>query len=95
MIFDPSKIQCLGRTTEDLVPSANARSNLIVLRLSVAEGVELGLCEYVSTIFSEDETMRTSDAMSDPPNQTAYLQPSQLFCTRRGRRTLTFGVCAR
>lgn len=31
----------LGRTTEDLIPPADAGPNLVVLRLRVAEGVEL------------------------------------------------------
>lgn len=45
-----------GSTAEYLVPPANARPNLVVLRLRVARRIELGLCdsECISPVFTQD-----------------------------------------
>ena len=64
----------LSRTSENLVTSANAGSNLVTLRLRVTETVELGLDdECVRTEYPQNQRRRpTREAMRDPPNQTAY-----------------------
>ena len=68
-------MQCgLGRTSENLVTSANAGSNLVILRLRVTETVELRLDdECVRTGYPQNQRCGpTREAMRDPPNQTAY-----------------------
>lgn len=67
-----------GRAAEDLVSPADARANLIVLRLGVTGRVELGLHahEYTLREIKDFDVALTRDARSEPPNQTAYLEHS-------------------
>ena len=62
----------LGRAPKDLVAATNAGSDLVVLRFSMAGRVELGLSKGISQIHRVYALKQlTSDASSEPPNQTA------------------------
>lgn len=67
----------LGRTSKNLVTSANAGSDLVILRLRVTEAVKLRLGdksvnESTSSHLWDRTRGHTSEAIRDPPNQTAY-----------------------
>ena len=64
-------ISSLCGAAEDLVPPADARANLVVLRFRVAEVVEIRLQRTVSAVCHIRMNSLTRDASIDPPNHTA------------------------
>lgn len=79
-----------GCTAEDLVPPADAWADFVVLGFRVAGRVEFGLqrhhhqlCYLLASMLM---VIRTREAKSEPPNQTAYLGEALVYVLYRSRR---------